>query len=92
MEHFSLADLNIWAILVASILNMFIGFLWYSRALFGVQWMNSLGFKEEDLNPSPGLFIGAYLLGLLILSEGKSLKQDGPNVKQPMLIGILKTT
>ena len=66
MEHFTFNDLNIWAVLVASILNMVIGFIWYSKPLFGNQWMASLGFKEEDINPNPLLYLGAYSLGLLI--------------------------
>ena len=66
MEHFTFNELNIWAILVASLMNMFIGFLWYSKTLFGRQWMALIGLKEEDANPKPSLFIYAYLLGLLI--------------------------
>lgn len=66
MTHFNFAELNIWAILAASVLNMLIGFIWYSKALFGVAWMNSLGFKEEDLKPSPWLFLIVFLLGVVI--------------------------
>ena len=66
MTHFEISELNIWAIIVASVLNMVIGFIWYSMALFGKPWMAALGFKVEDLNPKPYIYIVAYLLGLLI--------------------------
>lgn len=66
MTHFDFSSLNIWAVLVASVLNMLIGFAWYSRALFGNAWMAGLGLKEEEMNPRPSLFIIAYLLGLVI--------------------------
>ena len=66
MTHFSIADLNIWAILVAGVINMAIGATWYSRLLFGTKWMNYLGLKEEDANPSVWLFVVVFLLGLII--------------------------
>ena len=66
MTHFNFADLNIWAILVAGVLNMLIGAIWYSEALFGKKWMAYLGFKKEELNPSPGLFVFVFFLGLLV--------------------------
>jgi hypothetical protein len=66
MTHLDFSDLNIWAILVAGVINMVIGALWYSRPLFGNQWMAHLGIKEEELNPSPGIYVVVFLLGLII--------------------------
>ena len=66
MTHFAFSELNIWAILVAGVMNMVIGAAWYSEALFGKQWMAYLGFKKEELNPSAGLFIFVFILGLLV--------------------------
>jgi len=66
MTHFAFSELNIWAILVASILNMFIGALWYSKPLFGTQWMSALGFKEDEPGASPWTFALVFLLGLII--------------------------
>ena len=66
MTHLAFSEINIWAILVAGVINMAIGFAWYSKALFGIQWMNYLGFREEELNPSPLLFIVVFILGLII--------------------------
>ncbi|MCH8494200.1 MAG: DUF1761 domain-containing protein [Balneolales bacterium] len=43
-----ISTLNIWAILVASILAFFVGGLWYSPVLFGKIWMKELGIDESD--------------------------------------------
>lgn len=64
MTHFDFSSLNIWAILLASVLNMAIGFIWFSMAFFGKPWMAGLGLKVEDLNPKPSLYIMTYFLGL----------------------------
>lgn len=59
MLHF---DVNWLAILVSMFLNMVIGALWYGP-LFGKQWMQELGFTEEDIaagNPAK-----AYVLAII---------------------------
>ena len=66
MTHFDFASLNIWAILVAGVINMVIGAVWYSRPLFGNQWMAHLGFKEEEMSSSPWIYVVVFLLGLII--------------------------
>jgi hypothetical protein len=42
------AGINYPAVLVAAILNMALGALWYSPAVFGKAWMELVGFKPED--------------------------------------------
>jgi surface polysaccharide O-acyltransferase-like enzyme len=42
------AEINYLAVLVAAILNMALGALWYSPAVFGKAWMELVGFKPED--------------------------------------------
>ena len=34
----------------AAVLNMLIGFLWYSPMLFSKPWMKAMGFKKEDID------------------------------------------
>lgn len=41
-------DINLWAVLVASLLPMVIGALWYGP-LFGKRWMDLVGKTEEEL-------------------------------------------
>ena len=45
-------ELNWWAIIVAALVNMALGALWYSKALFGKKWMELMGKKEEDIKNS----------------------------------------
>ena len=40
--------INYLTVLVAAILNMAVGALWYSPTLFGKAWMELVGFKPED--------------------------------------------
>ncbi len=53
--------LNIWAVVVAALVNMAIGALWYSPALFAKQWSKLVGRKMEDLrgNAGPGYALSA---------------------------------
>jgi hypothetical protein len=58
------------AVLVAAILNMVLGALWYSAALFGKSWMELVGFKPEDVQKRMAgasrlyavHFIGSFLM------------------------------
>tara|TARA_Y100000310_G_C20675341_1_gene812719 strand:- start:428 stop:844 length:417 start_codon:yes stop_codon:yes gene_type:complete len=40
---------NYLAVLIAAIVSMVIGALWYSQALFGKQWMKLQNFKPKDI-------------------------------------------
>lgn len=70
-------EVNIWAVLVASIIHIVIGFVWYSPAFFGKAWIKLMGFnidtvegktawekREKDMNKTWILTV----LGALILS------------------------
>lgn len=89
MTHFSFADLNIWAILVAGVINMIIGATWYSKALFGNKWMTYLGFKEEELSPSPWLFLVVFLMGLIIAILMAMFLKDATGVGEGLIFGAL---
>jgi len=71
---------NILAVLVAALLPMVIGSIWYGP-LFGKKWMDLMGFTEESIKESfnatrsyGGSLIGAalmaYVIGLLIEATG----------------------
>lgn len=89
MAHFAISDLNIWAILVAGVLNMAIGAAWYSSALFGIKWMNYLGFKMEELNPKPWLFVVVFILGLIIATIMAMFLQGSGGALQGLGYGAL---
>lgn len=62
--------LNYLAVLVAAVLNMAIGALWYSPALFGKSWMALAGFGHGDAEGRASgaprayalTFIGSFLM------------------------------
>lgn len=48
--------LNYWAVLVAGVVGLAIGFLWHGP-LFGKTWMRLMGMNPEDCNkPQPGMW------------------------------------
>ena len=54
--------INPWAVLVASVATMVIGFLWYSPILFARPWMRLMGCDPEDTS-------GLHSQGLAALSN-----------------------
>ncbi len=57
-------DVNWLAVLVAGIVGMPIGALWYSPWLFAKPWMRAIGKTEEELRATGGAGIG-YVLALV---------------------------
>lgn len=56
-----LANINLLAVLVASVAYFAVGAVWYSPVMFSKQWMKELGKKPKDLQKSagPAMVIGA---------------------------------
>lgn len=89
------ADLNVWAVLVATLTTMVLGFLWYSPALFGNAWMKQIGLKKEDISGgSPLTYVftaltalgGAFILALLFtMSDDQTI---GTGVALGLLVGL----
>ena len=46
-------DLNIIAILVVTAIEFFLGFLWYSKAVFGKLFLKHLGKNEDEVQMKP---------------------------------------
>lgn len=61
-------EFNYLAILVAAIVPMVLGFLWYSPMLFGKAWMKETGLTEEKLKQGNMLVIFgvSFVLALLL--------------------------
>jgi hypothetical protein len=43
------SGLNYLAVLVAAVLNMLVGAVWYSQSLFAKSWMELVGFKPDEM-------------------------------------------
>jgi len=61
-------EINYLAILVAAIVPMVLGFLWYNPILFGNVWMREAGMTEEKMKSvNMGLIFGvSFLLSILL--------------------------
>ncbi len=57
------------AIVIAALIPMIIGFIYYHKAVFGKAWMNSLGITEDDMKGgNMAVIFGISLLMSFIMS------------------------
>ena len=63
-----IVDINLTAIFTAALVNMAMGALWYSRYLFGSEWVRLVGKSMQELRKGSnrGYFIAA--IGALIMA------------------------
>ena len=59
-----LYSVNFWAVLVATIISFFLGFLWYGP-LFGKQWMKMMNFTEKNIKSMKLTLMKAMTLGFI---------------------------
>ncbi|WP_167747186.1 DUF1761 domain-containing protein [Cohnella luojiensis] len=73
MFHFD--EINYWAVFIATIATMVLGFLWYSPVLFGKAWAKQVGLKMEEMSGGNPLtyiltaltvLVGVWILALLL--------------------------
>ena len=78
-------DINLWAVLVAAVISMAVGAVWYSKDIFGRQWAKVTGRKLEDMSgggsgygvASIGALIQAYILAHFVQYTGAVTFWDG---------------
>jgi len=83
---------NYIAVVLAAVVALVIGFIWYSPRVFGTRWMAYLGTTQAQLgNPGPtGMAVGvvaslinAWVLAVLSLNLGGKTLTDG------IMLGVL---
>lgn len=75
---FEPTHVNIWAVIVCTIINMVLGMIWYSPKVLGTIWAKEHGFDLDQLKAGPWHIIGgfivafifAYVLNMMIHSFG----------------------
>ena len=93
MELLNLADLNWWAILVATAAAFVLGGIWYGP-VFGQAWLSALGKSADDLKPSPMPFIVSFFTALLtcivlaMLMSGLGIVTLGGGLALGALVGV----
>jgi hypothetical protein len=79
------------AILAAAIANMVLGFVWYSRPMFGTRWMALIGKRAEELRGAGPLyaltFAGALVAAYVLAVFARRL--DATTLLHGMQIGFL---
>jgi hypothetical protein len=79
-------DVNYVAVLVAALVFMVVGFVWYAMPVFGKGWMKEVGLKEKDIKNGPGtgyLFavlaalVQAFVLAHIVVYSGAATWVDG---------------
>jgi fatty acid desaturase len=56
-------EINIWAVLLATVSSMVVGSIWYTRAVFGRYWMKAVGHTEESMK---GGGTGAIIVTVIV--------------------------
>ena len=70
---------NVLAIIIAALIPMIVGFIYYHKALLGKPWMDSLGFTEADLKGgNMAIIMGVSLLMSFMMSMYLLMNVDGP--------------
>lgn len=72
-------NISIISIVISVLVPMIMGMIWYSKALFGKAWMDSIGKTEEQLKEaSMGKILGIALFLSLIITAFMFMNCNGP--------------
>jgi uncharacterized membrane protein YeaQ/YmgE (transglycosylase-associated protein family) len=91
---------NYIAVLVASVVSFFVGFLWYSPALFGKVWLKLMGIKNEPSKEGMykkmvigfvGTLVTAYVLANLATMLGYVSAMSGATLGALVWVGFVGT-
>jgi hypothetical protein len=53
-------------VLVAAVVNMVLGTIWYMPSFFGKGWMKEMGKKDGDMKAEPGPLVAMFVIALAI--------------------------
>ena len=91
----SFTDVNWLAVVLAAVVNMVVGFLWYGP-LFGERWLKMIGKTADEIDDDPTMYvittltalITAYSLAVLIGASGASGFASGALIGLFVWVGI----
>ncbi|MCB1113028.1 MAG: DUF1761 domain-containing protein [Chlamydiales bacterium] len=61
-----LFEVNFIAVVVAAVLNIVIGYFWYSPQVFGKMWADAHQYDVETLKSDVSSIVGAFIVGFVI--------------------------
>lgn len=78
-------------LLVAALVPMVVGFLWYGPMLFQNAWMKSIGMTEEKMNSGnmPVIFGLAYVMAFIMAFFIQYLVRHDPLSLHPFVHGLM---
>ena len=91
---------NYLAVVVAAVIAIVIGFVWYAPPVFGTRWLEYLGTTREKLGqPAPtgiaagvvGALLNSWVLALLSLNLGGTTVADGAMLGVLAWLGFMAT-
>ena len=94
-------DINWIAVVVAAVVNMVVGAMWYSPSMFGKAWSKLVGRSLEDMKSGAstgyvvttiGALIQAYVLSLFVRYAGATTAVDGVQVGFWLWLGFTAVT
>lgn len=95
----TMANFNIWAVLVAIILNMILGMLWYSPLMFGNIWLKLVGKTADDISKEESsqamkwafvpAVVSSFSLALLLGFLNAQTALDGIVVSLVIAVGFI---
>jgi hypothetical protein len=93
-------QVDLFSVLIAAIVYMVVGFLWYSKWLFGPTWLKLSDMKKADMkHPGKATFYGAinalviaYFLAFFESYLGVTTVTDGMFVAFSIWLGFVATT
>jgi hypothetical protein len=96
-------EVNLWAVLVAALVSVVLGGLWYSPMLFGKAWVKLQGWSDSQVKQMKNgagksyllgvvtALVSAYVLSLIInMKEGATLN-DGLTISLGVWLGFVAT-
>lgn len=92
--------INIWAILVAALVNLAIGAIWYSPFLFGKNWQKLARVDDKQMQHEKGKkyglmavgsLVGAYVVAHFIQYAGAVTALDGAKTGFWLWLGLVAT-
>lgn len=91
---------NLYALLVATLMSLVVGFIWYNPKVFGTIWMNETGMTEEKAQKGNmikifGLtivysFLIAFMLMPMVIHQVGPVQLVGGNENDASLIEFMK--
>jgi hypothetical protein len=93
-------DINVMTVIAAAVVNMIIGSVWYSPALFAKQWVKLTGRKIEDMKGAGsgyviagiGALVQAWILAHFVQYAGASTAVKGAMIGFWLWVGFVAVT